>query len=159
MITSRKNWSQVHVYTVRLFESFLPTPIVLTNAEIWDLQSAFHFGFGSTGLFCSLLLKPCLLKLKSCFPCSLPYLLNSSTGCLPTRAEGVILGSGSQLLVSFSTCIVSCFCFPGHLHCRWGGHYALALVYDYGQADLHTSAWRNHCRPIENQEICQYCSP
>lgn len=86
---SKKNWSQVHVYTVSVFEAFLPTPIVLTNAEVWDLQSTFHFGFGSTGLFCSLLLKPCLLKLKSCFPCSLPYLLNSSMGCLPTRAEGL----------------------------------------------------------------------
>lgn len=105
--------SQLQVHTVSVFEAFLPTPIVLTNAEVWGLQSTFHFGFGSTG-FCSLLLRPCLLKLQ-CFPCFLPYLLNSSMGCLPARAEG----SGRQLPVSFSTCIVSCSCFPGHLHCRW----------------------------------------
>lgn len=89
MQESGKNWSQLHVHTVSVFEAFLPTPIVLTDAEVWGLQSSFHLGFGSTGLFCCLLLKPCLLKLKSCFPCSLPYLFNSSMGCLPTRAGGL----------------------------------------------------------------------
>lgn len=137
---SRKNWSQLQVHTVSVFRAFLPTPIVLTNAEVWGLQSSFLFEFGSTGLFCSLLLKPCLLKLQ-CFPCFLPYLLNSSMGCLPTRAEGL-----------YWEVAASCWCHLAPVlspaSVSWaltlqmgtnGGHSALVHVYDYGQADSYLS--------------------
>lgn len=79
-----------------------------------------------------------LLPLLPALPLKLFHGLSTYQG------RRVILGSGSQLLVSFSICIISCSCFPGHLHCRWGRvevtHSALVHVYDYGQTDLHTSA-------------------
>lgn len=89
MRESGKYWSQLHVHIVSVFEAFVPKLIVIQMLRFGACSQLFTSDLVPLAFFCSLLLKLCLLKLKSCFPCSLPYLFNSSMGCLPTRAGGL----------------------------------------------------------------------
>lgn len=97
-------------------------PNTNSSNKCWGLGPAINFSFW-IWLHWPFLFSPSqalppevkvLLPLLPALPLKLFHGLSTYQG------RRIILGSVSQLLVSFSTCIVSCSCFPGHLHCRWG---------------------------------------
>lgn len=132
---SGKNWSQLHVHTVSVFEAFLPTAIVLTNAEaLGACSQVFTLDLVPLAfLFSPAQALPSQVKVLLPLLPALP--LQLFHGLSTYQGRRVILGRGSQLLVSLSTCIVSCSCFPGPFCCRWGHmevtlHWCMFVIMD-----------------------------